>query len=138
MPETPADLVATVAAEKYVSLTTFTKAGAPKPTPVWIVDLGDGMIGFTTEAGSWKTKRIANTPNVTLQPCDMRGNVADGAPTWEATAALDPDRADEVRAKISAKYGVVAKLMSLPSVVKGWFGKGPTEPTAVILTPRSS
>ncbi|MEM9515094.1 MAG: PPOX class F420-dependent oxidoreductase [Actinomycetota bacterium] len=134
MSETPADLVATVAAEKYVSLTTFTKAGAPKPTPVWIVDLGDGTVGFTTDGGSWKAKRISATPNVTLQPCDMRGNVADGAPTWDATATLDPARFDEVRGKVGKKYGLMATLIGLQYKVKGLFGRAPAEQTAVVMT----
>ncbi len=134
MPETPADLVATVAAEKYVSLTTFTKAGAPKPTPVWIADLGDGTVGFTTDGGSWKAKRISTTPNVTLRPCDMRGNVADDAPTWEATAVVDAARFDEVRAKIQAKYGLFARFIAAQQTVKKWFGRGTGAEAAVVIT----
>lgn len=37
-----------LANEKYVAFTTFTKAGEPKSTPVWIADVGDGKLGFTT------------------------------------------------------------------------------------------
>ncbi|MGI9579008.1 MAG: pyridoxamine 5'-phosphate oxidase family protein [Microthrixaceae bacterium] len=59
--------------EKYVSLTTFTKDGRPKPTPVWIATLGGGKIGFTTQADSWKSKRMRNTPSVLVQASDMRG-----------------------------------------------------------------
>ncbi|MEM8619913.1 MAG: PPOX class F420-dependent oxidoreductase [Actinomycetota bacterium] len=134
MPETPDDLLSTVSAEKYVLLTTFTKAGDPKPTPVWVVDLGDGTVGFTTAGDSWKAKRITNTPAITLQPCDMRGDVADGAPTWNATAALDPARFEEVRRKVGAKYGVMAKLIGLQYKVKGLFGRAPAEQTAVVMS----
>lgn len=43
--------------EKYLLLTTFTKDGRPKPTPVWGVPHG-GKLLISTDAGSWKTKRI--------------------------------------------------------------------------------
>ena len=55
-----------VGENKYVALTTFTKDGRRKNCPVWIVDLGEGKVGFTTESTSWKAKRITNTPAVEL------------------------------------------------------------------------
>ena len=45
--------------EKYLLLTTFTKDGRPKPTPVWGVPHGDKLL-ISTDDGSWKTKRINN------------------------------------------------------------------------------
>jgi hypothetical protein len=47
--------------EKYLLLTTFTKDGKPKPTTVWGVPEGDKLL-IITDDGSWKTKRINNTP----------------------------------------------------------------------------
>lgn len=64
----------TISSEKYVSLTTYRKDGTPKRVPVWIADLGDGTVGFTTASSSYKVKRIGNNPKVTLQPSDTRGN----------------------------------------------------------------
>ncbi len=55
-----------VANAKYLLLTTFTKDGRPKPTPVWGVPKGDKLL-IVTDDGSWKTKRIKNTPRVTIQ-----------------------------------------------------------------------
>jgi PPOX class probable F420-dependent enzyme len=49
----------------YLLLTTFTKDGRPKPTPIWGVPEGDKLLVITDD-GSWKTKRINNTPRVTL------------------------------------------------------------------------
>jgi PPOX class probable F420-dependent enzyme len=46
---------------KYLLLTTFTKDGRPKPTPIWGVPEGNKLLVITGD-GSWKTKRIKNTP----------------------------------------------------------------------------
>ncbi len=54
-----------IAAEKYVSLTTFKKDGTPRPAPVWISDLGDGTMGFTTASSSWKVKRLSSCSRAT-------------------------------------------------------------------------
>jgi len=59
---------------KYVLLTTFTKDGKPKPTPVWGVPDGDRLL-IITDDGSWKTKRIRNTPRVTIAKCGLFGKV---------------------------------------------------------------
>jgi PPOX class probable F420-dependent enzyme len=55
-----------VARSKYLLLTTFTKDGRPKPTTVWGAPKGDKLLVITDD-GSWKTKRIRNTPRVTIQ-----------------------------------------------------------------------
>ena len=55
-----------VARSKYLLLTTFTKDGRPKPTAVWGARDGDKLL-IITDDGSWKTKRIRNTPRVTIQ-----------------------------------------------------------------------
>lgn len=59
---------------KYVLLTTFTKDGKPKPTPVWGVPDGDRLL-IITDDGSWKTKRINNTPRVTIAKCGILGKL---------------------------------------------------------------
>jgi PPOX class probable F420-dependent enzyme len=61
-----------VANSKYLLLTTFTKDGRPKPTPVWGVPKGNKLL-IVTDDGSWKTKRIKNTPRVTIQPSSALG-----------------------------------------------------------------
>lgn len=73
--------------EKYLLLTTFTKDGRPKPTPVWGVADGDKLL-IITDAGSWKTKRINNTGRVTIQKCGVLGKVK-GEPV-EAVARMLP------------------------------------------------
>ena len=56
---------ADVIRSKYLLLTTFTKDGRPKPTAIWGVPEGDKLLVITDD-GSWKTKRIKNTPRVTI------------------------------------------------------------------------
>src|SRR3984957_791190 len=54
-----------VIGSKYLLLTTFTKDGRPKPTPIWGVPEGDKLLVITDD-GSWKVRRINNTPRVTI------------------------------------------------------------------------
>ena len=82
-----------LAGQKYVRLTTFTKDGRAKHTAVWIADIGDGRLCFTTELDSWKVKRITNTPGVELAPSNMKGEVGDDAEsvTGQATVVTGDD-----------------------------------------------
>ncbi|MEZ5239775.1 MAG: PPOX class F420-dependent oxidoreductase [Microthrixaceae bacterium] len=102
--------------EKYVSITTLTAKGAEKRTPVWIAELADGRVGFTTAADSWKVRRIRRNPSVRLQPCDMRGRVNAGSAPVAGTAEIAPEDSEgylEVRRAIDSKYGIAAKAIAL-------------------------
>lgn len=108
---------AEVSAAQYILLTTFTKDGRPKPTPIWAAPDGDRLVVITV-ADSWKVKRIRNTPRVTLAICDMRGNAKSEA--IEATAAiLDKSETERVYQAIGKRYGVVGKVFNLFSKLKG-------------------
>ena len=76
-----------VARSKYLLLTTFTKDGRPKPTAVWGAPDGDKLL-IITDDGSWKAKRIRNTPRVTIQRSGGLGQ-AKGEPI-EAVARILP------------------------------------------------
>jgi len=107
--------------ETYVLLTTFRKSGEGVGTAVWIAALTDGIAGFTTEENSGKVKRIRNNPDVTLQPCDMRGRVRAGAEVVHATAeVLVGTDARPVRDAIHRKHPVMTKLIGVGDL----FGKG--------------
>ncbi|MDG2029029.1 MAG: PPOX class F420-dependent oxidoreductase [Acidimicrobiales bacterium] len=117
-----------IADEKYVRLTTFTKDGRRKESPVWIVALDDGVVGFTTDLDSWKAKRIRNTPKVELAPSTMRGKVTDGAPTVTGTARLVTGAEFEpVMAATKAKYGFQMTMVQVVGRVRGLFGRGTEE-----------
>ncbi|MFT5201355.1 MAG: PPOX class probable F420-dependent enzyme [Candidatus Aldehydirespiratoraceae bacterium] len=107
-----------IAAEKYVRLTTFTKDGRRKETPVWIADLGDGTVGFTTDTSAWKVKRINNTPAVELVPSNTRGKVADGAASVSGTAVVVTGAAfAPVEAAVKSKYGVQYRMINFVSKI---------------------
>jgi PPOX class probable F420-dependent enzyme len=122
--------------QKYLSFTTFKKDGTPKPTAIWIADLGDGTMGFTTPEESWKVKRLKNNPNVVLQPCNMRGEIKEGTKSVEATAvaiAGGPELA-RVRLAIDSKYGLATTVIKAFNKLLTLIGKGATSDTAIIIT----
>ena len=88
--------------EKYLLLTTFTKDGRPKPTPVWGVPEGDKLL-IITDDGSWKTKRINNTPRVTIQKCGVLGKVK-GEPVEAVARMLPKSETRRVFDKIIRRY----------------------------------
>jgi hypothetical protein len=97
--------------EKYMLFTTFRRDGRPVATPVWVVDLGDGRIGFWTSSGSGKAKRLAHTPRVLVQPSNARGVVKPGTHAVQATATLvSGPELDAIRQRVHAKYGFATKI----------------------------
>ena len=113
MPTTFAD----VAKAQYLLLTTFTKDGRPKPTPVWAAPEGDHLLVITQEK-SWKVKRIRNTSRVTLAVCDIRGRPKSAA--IEATATiLDKSRTGAVYDAIGREYGLFGRVFNLFSKLRG-------------------
>ena len=106
--------------EKYVVLTTFRRNGDAVATPVWIVGLPDGTVGFSTEIDSGKVKRIRNNASVTLQACGIRGKVHPGAPVVHATAeVLEGDDAHVVGVAVNRKYRWETAMLA----VGGWIRK---------------
>ncbi|EJO90098.1 PPOX class F420-dependent oxidoreductase [Mycobacterium colombiense] len=116
MTPTFADLAKT----QYILLTTFTKDGKPKPTPIWAAldkQAGDRLLVITGE-NSWKVKRIRNTPRVTLATCTMNGRPTSEA--VEGTAAiLDKSETAAVYDAIGKRYGVVGKVFNFFSKLRG-------------------
>ena len=96
---------ASIADERFVSLTTFRKTGEGVSTPVWIARDGDALI-VTTPDGTGKVKRLRNDVRVELRPCDRMGKVADDAQTVSGHAEIvDTDEARSSQERIFlAKY----------------------------------
>jgi hypothetical protein len=108
---------ADVAKAKYVLLTTFTKDGRPKPTPVWVALDADRLLVISEEK-SWKVKRIRNTSRVTLAVSDMRGRPKSEA--IEATAKiLDKSHTGAVYDAIGQRYGVMGRVFNIFSKLRG-------------------
>jgi PPOX class probable F420-dependent enzyme len=104
-----------LADEKYVAFTTFKRDGTPVTTPVWVVGLEGGKLGFWTSSGSGKAKRLRNNPKVTVQPCNGRGKLTEGTTPTDGTAvtATSGPEVDEIQPKIKAKYGVMVSVTKL-------------------------
>ena len=108
---------ADLAKAQYLLLTTFTKDGRPKPTPIWAAVDGDRLLVITV-GSSWKVKRIRNTPRVTLATCTMQGRPTSDA--VEGTAAvLDKSHNAAVYDAIGKRYGIIGKVFNLFSKMRG-------------------
>ncbi len=102
----------TLSDEKTISVTTFRKSGDKIATPVWVVPVDGGRLGFWTSSASGKAKRLRRNPAVEVTPCNQRGVLTPGAPTVAGTAQLVSTGAefDAVKAAVKAKYGFMVPV----------------------------
>src|SRR5579862_3727577 len=91
-----------IAGQKYISLTTFRKSGAPVTTPVWFGEDG-GQRYVMTRGDSGKAKRIRNNPQVKVAPSTIRGKVT-GAESSAMARLLPPEEHKIARQFINRKY----------------------------------
>lgn len=117
-------LLSALAAESYVSLTTFRRSGAPVATPVWVVADGDRLL-VTTAPESGKVKRIRHTDRGEVAPCDMRGTIADDVVPVTVTAAVrtDAETLDAMNAALKKKYGAKYTAIRLAQKARGTLGR---------------
>jgi PPOX class probable F420-dependent enzyme len=108
---------AEVAKSEYILLTTFTKDGRPKPTAIWAVPKGDGLIAITQEK-SWKVKRIRNTARVTIAPCD-RGGKPKGEAVDAVASILDKSANGATYDALGRRYGLLGKTFNVFSKLRG-------------------
>jgi uncharacterized protein len=113
--------------EKYMLLTTFRRSGDPVSTPVWLVELDDGKLGFWTSSAAGKVKRLRHTARVTVQPCNMRGVPTPGTQPVEATAeVVTGAQLEEVRTRVYAKYGrFTTRLTKVAAKTMGFVRRKP-------------
>lgn len=127
-----------IADAQYVSITTYRSNGDGVSNPVWITDLQDGTIGFTTASSSHKVGRLRSDPRIMLTPCDMRGNVDPDAGTIEGTVELvDGPGYERVRERVAAEYGMQYRAMTLLGKAARLVGRGSGTDTGVVITPES-
>jgi uncharacterized protein len=115
------DTFADVAASKYIRLTTFTKDGRPKPTAVWAAPDGDRLL-LITDDGSWKTKRIRNTPRVTIQRSDILGKPK-GEPVQAVARVLPKEETRRVYDAVVKRYWWHAWWFIPHSILRGGIEK---------------
>ncbi|WP_326700839.1 PPOX class F420-dependent oxidoreductase [Streptomyces sp. NBC_01754] len=105
------------ARSEYVSLTTYRKDGTPVATPVWAAADGD-VLYVWTRSDSWKVRRLRNDSRVRVTVCDVRGRIAEGAPSAEGTARLlDEAGTAAVRGVLARKYTWKFWLVDVPATV---------------------
>ncbi|MEE4495165.1 PPOX class F420-dependent oxidoreductase [Streptomyces sp. NPDC050529] len=105
------------ARSEYVSLTTYRKDGTPVATPVWAAADGDQLFVWT-KSDSWKVKRLRNDSRVRVTVCDVRGRIAEGAPSAEGTGRLLDERGTAaVRRVIGRKYTWKYWLLDYPAMI---------------------
>jgi uncharacterized protein len=124
-----------LAAEQYVSITTFKRDGTPVSTPVWVAG-ENGSLLVVSEAGSWKVKRIRRDGHVRVAPCSARG-APRGEPI-EADATIEEETAD-VEKLLAAKYGLWYRAYVRLSALARKLRKQPTPVGVTIrITPRDT
>ena len=117
--EPDAQAWAEIGRSSYVSFTSYRKDGTPVATPVWIAPDGEDLY-FFSDTGAFKVKRIRNTPAVSLQPCDVRGRVKEGAPLVTGVAeVLDHADSPRVRRIVNRKYRVMGTIGGVLSRLRG-------------------
>jgi PPOX class probable F420-dependent enzyme len=94
--------LAPLAAERYVSITTFRRDGTAASTPVWVVSDDPSRLLIATGAETWKVRRIKHDPHVRVAACSARGAVH--GESVEGIARL-VDEAPLVRRLQHDKYG---------------------------------
>ncbi|MER6998784.1 PPOX class F420-dependent oxidoreductase [Streptomyces sp. NPDC000410] len=121
---------------KYVSLTTYRKDGTGVATPVWFAVDG-GVLYVWTRSDSWKVKRLRRDTRAAVTACDVRGRIAEGAPSAEGTARLleDPSELKRIRRLLARKYTWQFWLVDWPAAVVR-LGKRPHTGISVTLSPR--
>ena len=124
-----------LADEKFIAFTTYRKTGEAVTTPVWLVPVSDGRIGFWTAMGTGKTKRIKNNPAVTVQPSSYNGKVKAGTTPVAGTAELVQSGPlfDEVQAAVRKKYGFQTHLTRVLATLVMLRKKGLTYADTVVL-----
>lgn len=117
---TPLELLART---PYVRLTTFRRNGAAVPTPVWAVQIGEELCIWTNpEAG--KVKRVRRDAHVEIGPCTRTGTPLGVAIPGRARI-LAPDELARVLPALIDKYGLIARLTTLPNRVNALLGRQP-------------
>jgi PPOX class probable F420-dependent enzyme len=124
--------------EKYVSFTSMKRNGEERSLPVWIVQLSANEVAFTSAGDAWKVKRVRANPQVSLQPCDVRGRVREGSLKVHGTARVvtpqeNPQDLAAVEKAVVKKYGIIARFVNISSFLKGMFRRQESNDAAIIV-----
>lgn len=120
-----------LAGEKYLALTTFRRSGEPVTTPVRVVPVSDGRLGFCTAM----TERLAHDQRVQVEPCDVRGRTQETTSPVDGRAEVVRSGAlfDEVHGRVREKYGWTTTATRLLARLGLQGHRGPGRADTVVL-----
>ena len=102
-------MVATLAAERYISLTTFKRDGTPVSTPVWVASDDGRRLLVWSGAQTWKVRRLRRDPRVLVAAASFRGVERGMRIAGHARVVDDPG----IDGLLRRKYRVLKRLLDL-------------------------
>src|SRR5262249_22630147 len=102
-------MVATLAHERYISLTTFKRDGTPVSTPVWVVSDDGRRLLVWSGKRTWKVRRLRRNPQVFVSPANFRG-IERGSRVAGRAKVVDDPGLDEL---LEHKYGWQKRFVDL-------------------------
>jgi PPOX class probable F420-dependent enzyme len=102
-------VVASLAAERYISLTTFKRDGTPVSTPVWATSDDGRRLLVWSGARTWKVRRLRRDPRVLVAAASFRGVERGARIAGQARVVGDPG----IDRLLRRKYRVLKRLLDL-------------------------
>jgi PPOX class probable F420-dependent enzyme len=102
-------MVAALASERYISLTTFKRDGTPVSTPVWVVSDDGHRLLVWSAATTWKVRRVRRDRRVLVAASTFRGRERGDRVPAEARLVPDPG----VDRLLRRKYGWQKRILDL-------------------------
>jgi PPOX class probable F420-dependent enzyme len=103
-------MVAALANERYISLTTFKRDGTPVSTPVWVVtDDGERLLVWSA-VRTWKVRRLRRDPRVFVAASNFRGKERGRRIPGEARVVADPGIDQLLRRKYGWQKRVLDRI----------------------------
>jgi uncharacterized protein len=104
-------MIGELAAQRYISLTTFKRDGTEVSTPVWVVSDDGKRLLVWTGAKTWKVRRLRRDRRVLVAASNFRGK--ERGRRIEAHARLVPDPG--IDRLLRRKYGWQKRALDLLS-----------------------
>jgi len=124
-------MVAALAHERYISLTTFKRDGTPVSTPVWVVSDDGRRLLVWTGPETWKVKRLRRNPRVVVSASDLRGRTR--GESYEGVGRLlDIPQGSLVEPLLDRKYGLTRRLLGVFNKLVRVVTRKQPEPSAYI------
>jgi uncharacterized protein len=83
-------MVGSLAAERYISLTTFKRDGGPVSTPVWVTSDDSRRLLVWSGTKTFKVRRLRHNPHVLVAPANFRGRERGPRVSGHARLITDP------------------------------------------------